>query len=258
MLGLTAGPDLPYSAFVREPYPVSVPALREAAPYERPPVDAAYVDGVLRFNAFGPSAAIDAASGAVFPRAMPHPLPAILNHACLPNVSTTFHGDVLLSRALVPLPKGIEIVHPYVQGELPYAVRQAQLSKHAFQCACELCRLDAADGDGAQVRARLVAGELPAILARSGSVLKMRVNATEAPDAKEREAHEDIVEALESIIDRMAATYQPGRGSLRPELLDVFRSCAAHCAVTDPSRAAQVSLPLALCTLRALTPLAAV
>ena len=111
-------------------------------------VSSHYVNNVLRFNAFGPAAvpAAEAGNDPMSRSTMPHPLPAILNHACLPNVSSVFFGDFVTTRALHPLPKGTQIMHQYVQGEVPYDARQAQLAKNGFVCTGGLCELDSAAG----------------------------------------------------------------------------------------------------------------
>ncbi|CEH15546.1 Predicted histone tail methylase containing SET domain [Ceraceosorus bombacis] len=263
VLGLTAGPSVPYSEWVRLPYPLHLPrapTVEQAESYERPSIDAAYVDGVLRFNAFGPSppsactrfssnlsSTSTSSSQPRRPledgrRTMPHPLPALLNHSCYPNVSTTFHGDVLLSRALRRLKAGTEVLHQYVQGEQAHAVRKAQLSKHDFQCACYLCNLDMSDTpENRSERARIVAGELPAVLERSRVVLKMRQEPSK-PDDREIEAHQDVAEALEGFAKRIDETYAEHRGDVRPDLFDVFHSRAAHLAIYDQSAAIQCEL----------------
>ncbi|KAJ1028486.1 hypothetical protein NDA16_001652 [Ustilago loliicola] len=159
IMGLTAGPDVEYSRWVGQPYPApprrtythaassadQIEALVASCQKQlsidseqahkwhatvlegasRPPIDSSYVDGVLRFNAFGPAAnpggkssssttvsSDDAPQDSELTRStMVHPLPAILNHACLPNVSSVFFGDIVTTRALHPLKKGTEIMH---------------------------------------------------------------------------------------------------------------------------------------------------
>lgn len=240
-LGLTAGPDVTHSPYVAEPYPLrtrprtGLAAIREGgAP---PDVSSAYVNGVLRFNAFGPAATPAAASGndPMSRSTMPHPLPAILNHACLPNVSSVFFGDFVTTRALHPLPKGTQIMHQYVQGELPYATRQSMLSKHGFTCRCGLCRLDEQDGSMAlRRRQELLATTLPPLVDRSRALLKNQA-------LVDAEAHKDVSDALMDLCEALQATYHAHRGALRPDLVDILHRAAQHAAFCDPSRAERLA-----------------
>lgn len=240
ILGLTAGPVLPYSPFVANPAHLMLPSLNKDTAYVRPSVDSAYIDGVLRFNAFSPAPS-SATDGSAARRTMPHAVLALINHGCLPNTIATFHADVVLLRALRDLNKDEEIFHHYVEGDDAYAVRCAGLSKHAFRCACEQCSLDEADGEGAQDRARIKAGEMPGVLERSRAVRKMRAGQKGQPSEKELEANTDVAEALEALAERIDATYSPNRGSLRPDLFDVLHARAAHLALSDVQQAVEVS-----------------
>lgn len=237
-LGLTAGPDTPPSEYVSSTYPLQTGAVLDAkaAVHMRAPnVSAHYVNQVLRFNAFGP-AAVPAAAGGQDPMSrstMPHPLPAILNHACLPNVSSVFFGDFVATRALHPLRRGTQIMHQYVQGEVPYHTRQAQLSKHGFQCGCALCGIDERDGH-AMLRRRdeMQAREWPVLLERSRALFKGTPAGTDAQDA-----HREMAASLVAFVQEMDATYAPDRGALRPDLVDGWYRAALHTRVLDEDKA---------------------
>ncbi|PWY98477.1 hypothetical protein BCV70DRAFT_201787 [Testicularia cyperi] len=270
IMGLTAGPDVPYSAWVGLPYPappkrtfvdtpkdqidaiarafsrkldLSVedePAKRDRRALldgsVRASIDSSYVDGVLRFNAFGPAAnpggkssstdaddaSASAASASELSRStMVHPLPAILNHACLPNVSSVFFGDIVTTRALHPLKKGTEIMHQYVKGEQPWLIRRSQLSKHGFKCSCGICQLDERDGEE-QVRQRhqIVGGSFSMLQERSRIVLK----STE----ENKDDHEDLADSLLQLIEKLQATYDAHRPILRPDLMRIYQTLALH------------------------------
>lgn len=219
-------------------------------------IDAAYVDGVLRFNAFGPSASpaaaqgarngggapavagrdprIPSASGELSKPTMPHPLPAILNHACVPNVSSRFLGDVVTIRALHALPAGTELVHQYVRGEQAYAVRQAELSKHGFVCRCGLCALDRADGtEQLRRRADLLARSLPATMDFSRLTLKR--------GAEDLEGNQEASDSLHTLLKDIDSTYADARGPLRPELFDLWHQIARHQELFDRHKAIEVN-----------------
>lgn len=232
-LGLTAGPDTPNSKYVNEPYPLQVRV--DDAGGEVPFVSAQYVDNVLRFNAFGPAAvpAAEAGNDPMSRSTMPHPLPAILNHACLPNVSSVFFGDFVTTRALHPLRKGTQIMHQYVQGEVPYDTRQAQLSKHGFVCACGLCELDAADGvERRKQREHMLARDWPPLLDRSRALFKGQHDAEAAHDA-----HRDMAESMQTLAHALDSTYAPTRPALRPDMVDVWFRTAMHVRQYDVAAA---------------------
>jgi len=200
---------------------------------ERPNIDAKYVDAVLRFNAFGPAQAPcrngkeSTQAGELERSTMPHPLLAILNHACYPNAISVFFSNIYTTRALCHLPVGTEIVHQYVKGEEPYAIRNANLSKHGFDCGCLLCRLDRKDGmDNCAIRARIVQGESKAILDRS-ALLLMGGHDSQTPDT---EANRDIIESLDALIERIRATYNKERGTLQPDLFTAIDARTRHLA----------------------------
>lgn len=232
-LGLTAGPQTPCSRYVYEPYPLHKPAASDVL--EPVYVSAHYVNNVLRFNAFGPAAvpAAEAGNDPMSRSTMPHPLPAILNHACLPNVSSVFFGDFVTTRALHPLPKGTQIMHQYVQGELPYDARQAQLSKHGFICTCRLCALDVADGvEQRKRREEVFARDWPPLLERSRALFKGRADS---------EAHKDMAEALLAAASTLESTYAPTRGALRPDMVDVWYRVAMHVRQYDVPQAVRLA-----------------
>ncbi|KAE8195927.1 hypothetical protein CF328_g4288, partial [Tilletia controversa] len=280
VLGLTAGPHLPYSSFAqRESYPLITEAVLDGdealAGYVLPDIDARYLDGVLQHNAFGPGRDVDvdlgvplvpltgdsvrskrgegkqkrkrrrppAASSDLARASMPLPLAAILNHACLPNVSSIFLGSSILITSLVPLCEGVELVHSYVSGERPLLVRRAQLGKHGFECGCGLCLCERGEeGEGGEKvglgrkRVEVGAGKMGAVVERSRMVAKnRRAGLLIAKDGGEGEEEEDLGLAFEGIVREIESTYAPARGSLwdagsgrgqevvlKPELFEPF------------------------------------
>jgi hypothetical protein len=242
ILGLTAGPSRPCSKYVAQDYPLRT-EFDLASHFDDIPrldVDAAYVDGVLRFNAFGPAYVRSKGQSPLLgaqeleKSTMSHPLPAILNHACLPNVSSIFFSNIVVTRALTNLPKGTEIVHQYVRGEESMIIRNANLSKHGFECGCALCVLDRADGlENCRVRAQITQGESKAVLDRSAMLLKTisiaQMAKTERENDKIEEAHDDVLDSLQVLIDRINATYQLER-TFRPDLFVVMTARTKHLA----------------------------
>ncbi|KAK0569451.1 hypothetical protein OC861_000939 [Tilletia horrida] len=267
VLGLTAGPHLPYSDYAKEEtYPLLTEAVLDPSlaldRYQQPDIDAKYVDGVLQHNAFGPGRDVDiedlddagdnqksmtprvAPASADLARAsMPHPLPAILNHRCIPNVSSVFLGPIILTRALIPLPQNTEIVHQYVSGERPFSIRSAQLSKHGFECGCVLCELERAEGkDRVRRRVEVKEGKMGAVLERARMLFKNKkaglIEGGGQSDGRqdEDEADEDLANAFEGIVDDIEGTYGDKRTPwsktdlvvLKPELFDPLVMLARH------------------------------
>lgn len=74
------------------------------------------------------------------------------NHACLPNVSRSFIGDMLILRASRPLPAGSEIFVSYTSGTEPYNTRRANLRRYGFQCKCAMCEMDEMVSEGAHAQ----------------------------------------------------------------------------------------------------------
>jgi hypothetical protein len=193
----------------------------------------------LRFNAFGPAQAPSQDEkfdlGTELERStMPHPLPAILNHACLPNVSSVFFSNIVTTRVLTEMPEGTEIVHQYVKGEEPMAIRSANLSKHGFVCSCILCDLDRCDGeDNCKLRVRITQGESKAVLDRSALLLKSDTTQQQQQVLgveKTEEAHNDIIDSLQNLIDRTEATYSKQRSIFRPDLFIPMDARTRHIA----------------------------
>ncbi|CAO1629020.1 unnamed protein product [Sympodiomycopsis kandeliae] len=265
ILGLTAGPGTPDSPWVQDEVFEKARAAVDDEQYglavdrigPKGGINSLYVDEVLRHNAFGPglvSRQSDSNSGpsqtcslaGKWPRSLqtkldrdppnafqrstqPHPLPAILNHSCLPNVSSIFLGDVVITKALRPLLAGEEITHEYVRGGTDYSTRQQLLSKHGFTCTCSLCKLDFADGETLLAnRRRTFAVQVPAIFSRSDALLSRSKTVLEI-DEKEKENHQEIREDLQELEIELNATYNTEtRGDLRPEMRDVLERIARH------------------------------
>ncbi|CAE8624459.1 unnamed protein product, partial [Polarella glacialis] len=71
------------------------------------------------------------------------PLAAYMNHSCIPNVSRTFIGDVMIVRAARPLLVGVELVDSYTTLCQPLFSRKEHLmSTYGFDCSCARCSLE--------------------------------------------------------------------------------------------------------------------
>lgn len=262
IMGLTAGPNMEDSTWVKaDQFQKAVAPLEPQWSTQeghslgpQGGINSLYVDEVLRHNAFGPGLVSrgDAddeghkpsdttSSTRKWPRALhrklthdppnpfsrstqPHPLPAILNHSCLPNVSSIFLGDVVITKALRPLTAGEEISHEYVRGGTDYQTRQSLLSKHGFVCACCLCQLDRGDGeDKLSKRRTIFAVQTPAVFARSDALLRFSGDSD-----GNAENHADIREALLDLVQQLDLTYDASRPALRPEMREILERIGRH------------------------------
>lgn len=173
---------------------------------------------------------LDHDSPSTFARStQPHQLPAILNHSCLPNVSSVFFGDVVITRALRDLREGEEIGHEYVRGSVNYVGRQSILSKHGFVCGCRLCNLDRADGTEAlAARRHIFAVSAPAIFSRSDALLR-HGSLDDVLSKQDALNHTKIRESLQELESKLDRTYNDHtRGKCRPELREVLERIARH------------------------------
>lgn len=79
------------------------------------------------------------------------PLGALLNHSCLPTCVVSYsvgHGVKQHFIAVRHIAAGEEVTHSYVDCGMPTAERKARLRKgYGFDCDCERCQVDDAQGD---------------------------------------------------------------------------------------------------------------
>lgn len=136
-----------------------------------PVVDVFLLEAIRRANCFmGPHNSSTAVSPAwslerdgmargMWPRA------ARANHACWPNSSRSFLGDLLLSVATEPICAGDEITHVYLPPRaLPESRARQFVASWGFACGCRLCAAEATSPPSQHVRRRDVLGEIAAVI----------------------------------------------------------------------------------------------
>ncbi|KAF2219349.1 hypothetical protein BDZ85DRAFT_206315 [Elsinoe ampelina] len=108
-------------------------------------VDAFQIADIVGKNAFASTTSLSALED---PRTAATGLWTIAshaNHSCLSNVKREMLGDLLVLTALNDLDEGVEVLHPYVQGDLEE--REAELQRTwGFRCTCSLCEAERSDG----------------------------------------------------------------------------------------------------------------
>ncbi|KAF2848569.1 SET domain-containing protein [Plenodomus tracheiphilus IPT5] len=92
---------------------------------------------------------------------------AYINHSCIANAKKEYFGDLMLIRATRPIKKGEEIFHSY-QDSLDYEARQtALMTTWGFECNCELCTAEKADGKQVRDKRMELAGEAEAFVEKT-------------------------------------------------------------------------------------------
>lgn len=90
-----------------------------------------------RSNAFGIWNKEACIASAVYPKA------SFFNHSCAPNCSRYSERPELTIRALVDIPKGMELTISYIDTKMSREARRLELSSYYhFICECERCRHD--------------------------------------------------------------------------------------------------------------------
>ncbi len=80
-----------------------------------------------------------------------------LPHACLPNTSRSFLGDVLILRASRDVRRGESLTVSHVHPALPLEERRAELARPGTTlgaCTCQFCAIE--EKEGSEMRARRV------------------------------------------------------------------------------------------------------
>ncbi|KAI9000798.1 hypothetical protein BD414DRAFT_451479 [Trametes punicea] len=182
-------------------------------------IDIAQLEAICTYNNFcpfrldGPSVDREAKPAGLYT------LASMFNHSCIANATWYCIGDLMIIRAAEPIPKGTEVTIPYCVEE-SYIDRQTILQKHMIKkCDCRLCEEDRRDGD-AQLRRR--------------HRLKSRLDPDAIVSAPLAE-----VRALEKEID---ATYEPGRGPIRPLSALALHAIAEKLRETGNARLMRESL----------------
>jgi hypothetical protein len=92
---------------------------------------------------------------------------ALANHACLPNSTRSFVGDLMISIATTNIRKGAELSHIYLPPKAVYLARLAQFrSNWGFACKCVLCVGESASPVEAHEKRAKVLGEIQATISK--------------------------------------------------------------------------------------------
>ena len=148
-------------------------------------------------------------------------LSAFCNHSCVPNAQRALFGDVMVVRTLLPLSRGDEVTLGYIWPDVSVDEREQTLERaFGFRCDCWYCREEKMDGEAARKRRKkLVDIEVPKAMA----IVQQAIG--NAQDGNYDAAlFSAAFKAIEGVKGKVEATYHPGRGSLRPEMLSVWRA----------------------------------
>lgn len=132
-----------------------------------PVVDVFRIHDIVSRNAFSPGEQLaegngERASVGLWRRA------SYINHSCVANLERSFVGDLMVLRAARKITAGEELFHTY-DGSGDYDARQAKLmDTWGFECDCELCKAEKADGREVREKRMGLVGEVDAFLEREG------------------------------------------------------------------------------------------
>ncbi|KAL1895870.1 hypothetical protein Sste5346_004967 [Sporothrix stenoceras] len=142
---------------------IEVPEIDGSAMDKKAPVDTFCIQAIVELNAFAfprvSSRASDSDQSSHEKSAGVWLHAAHANHACIPNATRSFIGDMMVVRAVRDLAKGEEVFMTYLSVRDSFEKRQKEMAQsYGFNCECRLCVADHAVGTpGRYKRARLVA-----------------------------------------------------------------------------------------------------
>jgi len=156
LLHLYAGPDYPLPPVTSPPPRLDLQPVEPLEPKIN--LDIGRLEAICLYNTFdqcsvhlaGGEYAEDGDMGHS-PNAL-HLLPSLLNHCCAGNARVAVFGDILAVRAVAPIRAGEEVTVPYVSPDKGYHARAKALQRYfpaGWECECELCVMDRADGEDA-------------------------------------------------------------------------------------------------------------
>ncbi|KAK8866068.1 hypothetical protein IAR55_001219 [Kwoniella newhampshirensis] len=185
--------------------------------YDRPPqIDVAKISGTLDTNAFGVSSLSRKASeqpgnnfhGEAEHATMLFGLPSLANHSCLPNVTVSHWGDVVVYRALHDLSSGSELLVSYFSPEGSFMARCGLAKEWGFTCTCALCVAD--ESDDYVYREILMERDYSRLMEQSDSL-----------------GPREFLRKWMELEKEVAATYAKGRKGMQPDLRPIWRAIAA-------------------------------
>ncbi|KAK8066511.1 hypothetical protein PG997_013258 [Apiospora hydei] len=180
-----------------------------------PVVDVFLLEAIRRANCFmGPhdsSAAArpdwsmerDGMARGMWPRA------ARANHACWPNSSRAFVGDLLLSVATEPIRAGDEITHVYLPPRaLPEARARQFLASWGFACGCRLCAAEAKSPASQHVKRREVLEGISAVIRKQEEKENMKKRAANSKNALAPPPPHSVLRMVEKLTRKLEELHE--------------------------------------------------
>ncbi|KAL8998685.1 MAG: hypothetical protein Q9169_002346, partial [Polycauliona sp. 2 TL-2023] len=76
-----------------------------------------------------------------------------IKHSCLPNISRSIVGDMMIIRASTSMAANTEILDSYSVSTMPYPIRRSNLkSTYGFVCQCPACKMDQTVSSSVHIR----------------------------------------------------------------------------------------------------------
>ncbi|KAK8034548.1 hypothetical protein PG993_009543 [Apiospora rasikravindrae] len=194
-----------------------------------PVVDVYLLEAIRRANCFmGPhdsSAAArpdwsmerDGMARGMWPRA------ARANHACWPNSSRAFLGDLLLSVATEPIRAGDEITHVYLPPRaLPEARAQQFLASWGFACGCRLCAAEAKSPAAQHAKRREILEEISAVIRKQEDKDNMKKRTANSKNALVPPPPHSVLRTVEKLTRKLEELHEEGVYGPLPRLALVW------------------------------------
>ncbi|KAH7382969.1 hypothetical protein BKA64DRAFT_173875 [Cadophora sp. MPI-SDFR-AT-0126] len=93
-----------------------------------------------------------------------------INHSCLPNLTRSFIGDMMIIRANSDIPPNTELTQQYLAPEAHFLTRRKEFPLHwDFECDCVLCTSEAKSPDEMHVQRRELVEKIKDLALKSGN-----------------------------------------------------------------------------------------
>lgn len=163
-----------------------------------PIVDVWLVDAICQKNCFSAPLSTRETTNVVSHTKGLWPHAAHINHSCLPNVTRSFIGNMLVCRALRDIEAGEELTQSYINIKAHPGRRQVDFKNWGFECTCALCEGEAKSTEEKLERRVKLLSQIEKLATKkpaSGHVPDAMIRTMEKMTRELEEAHEPEVYA---------------------------------------------------------------
>lgn len=156
-----------------------------------------------------------------------------INHSCAPNCTRAFIGDMMIIRAVNPIPKGTELTQQYMTPDASFTYRRELFpASWDFTCSCRLCDGEKASPNSMHIKRRDLANKI------KSEILKIP-SASRIPPS--------IIKHVERLAKKLEDLHEPKIYSTLPRLLLIHPTIwltDAHRSTQNPSKATKYALEI--------------